>query len=534
MRSNAVATVFVFLLLLSFGVAAQTPAQPWQVQTLPTRTIEGGKTATLALATRSPVAIPSRHVLLFLSPYPTAMLKVEQGSTALALNVPWVTASAQLNERGIAVAFADAPSDANKRSLTNRLASEIAGDVNATVQHLKQQFPGVPVHLAGFGAGVGSLIETATGVTGLSRVVIASGDFSDHRTNDWSSLKRPVLLIHAPSAQCDRAPFIEAEFVARKNHFVLVQAGYKQAEPRPNCGPASQHILSKLETELADTVAQWLDGTVPPATIGYPTPQLAWREQLVSYTAPATFGTNRLEMTLLFPPGAGPHPVAVFNHGDIEIDTVWMRHKRRYVDMLVAREFLQLDWAVAFPSRSGVGLSEGNYRRFSASDADATYKARMQAEDILPVFEYLKTNPEINANRVIVTGQSAGGYVAMQLASMNLPGVVGAVDFSGGRTDKKGNDAAGYLNAMMVNGFAEFGKSTKVPTLWVFAENDSRYTANTIRTSHQAFVEAGGKATLSLSPPVEGDGHLVYHKPELWRPVLREYLTTLQGAAHVQ
>jgi len=543
MRTSISATVLAFFLLLSVGVVAQTQqptgvqsqAQPWQVQTLSTRSIEGGQRATVALAIRSPASDPVKHVLLFVSPFNTAAVKVANGNTALTWSVPWLTAAAKLNGHGVAVAFADAPSDDNKRGLSNRPTYEVAADITAVVQQLKQQFPGVPIHLAGYGFGAGALIEAATGVQGFERMVIVSGDFSNYRSNDWSHLKQPVLLIHAPSAQCDYAPFLEAEFVARKNHFTLVQAGYKQAESKPNCGATSHHVLSKLEIAMSTIVANWLDGAEPPATIGYTNLQRAWREQLVNYTAPATFGTNQLEMTLLFPPGAGPHPVVIFNHGDVEIDHAYVRYKRRYVDMVVAREFLQLGWAVAFPSRPGVGLSEGIYRlTYVAGDADASYPARLHAHNILPVFEYLKTHPGINTHRIIVSGQSAGGYAAMQLASMNLPGVVGAIDFSGGRTDKRSSGTAGYLFSTMVNGFAEFGKTTKVPTLWVFAENDSRYTPNTIRASHQAFVEAGGKAALTLSPPIEGDGHFIYQKPELWRAALREYLTELDGAAHAQ
>jgi len=123
-----------------------------------------------------------------------------------------------------------------------------------------------------------------------------------------------------------------------------------------------------------------------------------------------------------------------------------------------------------------------------------------------------------------MAGQSAGGYSTMYIASQNPAGLIGAIDFSGGRNDIKIGSGPGYLNQMMVNGFAEFGKTTRIPALWVFAENDSRYTANTIRASHEAFQAAGGKARLSLNASLEGDGHFIYHKPELWRAALNEYL----------
>ena len=111
----------------------------------------------------------------------------------------------------------------------------------------------------------------------------------------------------------------------------------------------------------------------------------------------------------------------------------------------------------------------------------------------------------------------------MYIASQNPPGVIGAVNFSGGRTDLSGG-MLGYLNRTMVNGFEEAGKTAHMPVLMIFAENDSRYSPNTIRSSYQAFVDAGGKATLSLSPPINVDGHFVYHLPAYWRDALRTYL----------
>src|SRR5687768_14999164 len=95
---------------------AATPAQPWTVETIPVRASGDGGEATLALALRVPADRPVRHVVLYLSPNSTPALKVARGPSALALAGPWVRASALLNERGIAVAFADAPSDARGRS----------------------------------------------------------------------------------------------------------------------------------------------------------------------------------------------------------------------------------------------------------------------------------------------------------------------------------------------------------------------------------------------------------------------------------
>lgn len=180
------------------------------------------------------------------------------------------------------------------------------------------------------------------------------------------------------------------------------------------------------------------------------------------------------------------------------------------------------------PQRRGVGFSEGTYpQNFSTKDGDATYKARVHAEDILPVLEWIKTRSELDASRVVMSGQSAGGYSTMYISSLNPSGVIGGVNFSGGRTDQSSTSAASDLNRMMVNGFGEFGKTTSIPMLWIFAANDSRYSVNTINSSHQAFVEAGGKAQLLLAPAIDGDGHYVHQKPEVWRSALKDYLARI-------
>jgi dienelactone hydrolase len=435
-----------------------------------------------------------------------------------------------LRDKGAIVAFLDAPSDVDKRGVANRSTSDLTSDLQAAVQHLKKQFPGLPVHLTAFGAGVVSLLESAENISDISHVAVASGDFRNFRTTRWASYKHPVLIIHAPSAQCDYAPYLEAELFAKNNRFNLLNVGYAQQETKYNCTSASQHVFHKTETAFATAVVDWFDGKAPPAVIGHPETKTAWREQILSYQAPAVIGTNNLEMTLLQPDGEGPHPLAIFNHGDIEQESSYIKYKSRYVDKTLAREFLQLGWAVAFPSRAGVGLSEGhyNFKRFLQNDADATYKARINAEDILPAIDYLRTIKYLNPQQYVVLGQSAGGYATQHLASINLPGNVGAINFSGGRTDMSASKAAGYLNSTMVRGFAEYGKTTKIPVLMVFAENDSRYTANTIKASHQAFIEAGGKATLLLSPPIDVDGHFIHTKPDFWRAGLKDYLAQIK------
>jgi len=512
--------------VLLLCTASLAGAQDWTVQTLSTRVSPTGQGVTLAVALHAVDGNqPARHVLVYPQPGGTPQLKATSGPAVLALGGPWVRGAAQLRAQGVALVYVDPPSDAERRSLDARPRREVLQDLAAALRLAQQSFPGARVHLAGFSQ-VAPLLDIAADLEGFDKVVVASGALKNNRSSDWSALRKPVLMLHAPGAQCDSAPFPEAQGLALRSRFTLVQVGYEQQDGKEDCGRGSQHVLQGQEAGVAKAVAGWLEGQEPPAVIGHANPAMAWREEVITYQVPGAFGASRLEATLLLPEarrfGAGPYPVTVFSHGDITFN----RDKGRFRDMLVAREFLQVGVAVLMPARRGVGMSEGTYpKNFSHEDGDATYKARVQAEDVLPALAWLRTRPELDAGRLILSGQSAGGYLTMYIASQNPAGLIGAIDFSGGRNDlTKISSGPGYLNRMMVDGFAEFGKTTRVPTLWVFAENDSRYTANTIRASHEAFLAAGGKARLLLQPAIEGDGHHIYHKPALWRAALQAYL----------
>lgn len=524
---------FSLAVLLLCG-ASLPRAQDWTVQTLSTRVSPTGQKVTLAIAIHAPASggtQPVRHVLVYPQPGGAPQLKVTGGATALALSGPWVRGAMHFQERGIAVVYVDSPSDAERRNLNNRPRREVQQDLAAVLKQAQQSFPGAQVHLAGFSV-VAPLLDVAADLEGFSQVVLASSGLKNNRTSDWSALRKPVLMLHAPGAQCDVAPFLEAQTIARRSRFTFVQVGYEQQDKKEDCGRTSQYVLQGQEAVVAKAVADWLQGQEPPSVIGYAGAQVAWREDVITYQVPGAFGGNQLEATLLLPEartfGVGPYPVMVWNHGDIELDHPAMHYKSRIREMVVAREFLQMGVAVLMPARRGVGMSQGTYpRNFSAGDADATYKARAHADDILPALAWLKTRPMLDASRVILAGQSAGGYTTMYLAGQNIAGVIGAIDFSGGRTQMTEVQRPNYLNRMMVSGFAEFGETTRIPTLWIFAENDSRYTAETIRASYEAFQAAGGKGRLLLSPPIEGDGHYIHSKPALWRAVLKEYLSEI-------
>jgi hypothetical protein len=75
---------------------------------------------------------------------------------------------------------------------------------------------------------------------------------------------------------------------------------------------------------------------------------------------------------------------------------------------------------------------------------------------------------------------------------------------------------------------ASFGKETKTPTLWIYAENDSNFGPDAARKVHAAYVAQGGVAELKIVPSLHpADGHNVFELPagrQHWLAALDPFL----------
>lgn len=140
-------------------------------------------------------------------------------------------------------------------------------------------------------------------------------------------------------------------------------------------------------------------------------------------TYPAT-----LQVTLMLPDGAGPFPLAVFNHGK-EVGDPHLAP--RYRSVYAARYFVSRGYAVALPMLRGFAGSGGS---FDAQGCDATAHGLSQARDVRAVIDALRRLPEIDSERIVVSGQSMGGWNTLALGSLDVPGVRGLINFAGGRS----------------------------------------------------------------------------------------------------
>ena len=229
-----------------------------------------------------------------------------------------------------------------------------------------------------------------------------------------------------------------------------------------------------------------------------------------------------LEANIYRPNDSEPHPLLIFSHGRPGAANVKKVTPDAYP---VATEwFTDHGFVVVVPIRRGYGKSGGNDMETS-NPYDPLRVGMNSTEDLKAVIAYMRNKPYVDAKRIVLGGTSCGSLVSIAAASQGIEGVVGVLNFSGGlRYDSRNYDGAGTL----FKDFATFGKTAKVPTLWVYSERDQLFPAYYRDGMFKAFTGAGGKARLVTIS--DGFGHsFIKHglSRSLWEPAVTEYLTSL-------
>jgi len=205
-----------------------------------------------------------------------------------------------------------------------------------------------------------------------------------------------------------------------------------------------------------------------------------------------------LETTVFQPNGAGPFPLIVINHGK-DPGRPNLQPRDRFYHM--ASVFVKRGYAVMVPMRQGFSKSGGRYRD---RGCDMTANGYTQAEDIRATLAWARAQPWIDGGRMIVAGQSYGGLAAIALGTEALPGVRGLINFAGGLRDDSDRCA---WRSQLVSAFAEYGAKAKVPSLWMYGQNDSLFGPELAGRMHAAYVGAGGRGRLVEFPAFKRDAH---------------------------
>jgi dienelactone hydrolase len=151
------------------------------------------------------------------------------------------------------------------------------------------------------------------------------------------------------------------------------------------------------------------------------------------------------------------------------------------------------------------------------------------AVQTLAVLEALRKRPGAAPDRAVVMGQSFGGTTAIAVAALNPPGVQGAINFAGGgggNPELMPQNPCGQPALRRL--FAGYGKTARMPSLWVYSENDQYFGPTLPREWFEAFKAAGGTGEYALFPPLGSNGHSLFSRgPDLWHPRVREFLLAI-------
>jgi dienelactone hydrolase len=238
---------------------------------------------------------------------------------------------------------------------------------------------------------------------------------------------------------------------------------------------------------------------------------------------PSTQGGFLMRAKIFRPAGDGPFPLAVINHGSQQGSIRQKSQPPAFPEL--TNWFLDRGYAVVLPERPGHG-GGGRYLEDQGGCAKADYvKAGNGAADsIEAAIAYLKQQPFAESRGIVVAGHSAGGWGSLAYAARRPSGVRAVINFSGGRG---GHNLHQPLNncspERLVTAAGVFGGTTRVPTLWLYAENDTFFPPALSQAMATAFRNSGGRAEYHLFPPLAGDGHFVIRSTG-WNGILQQFL----------
>lgn len=238
------------------------------------------------------------------------------------------------------------------------------------------------------------------------------------------------------------------------------------------------------------------------------------------------------------PVGKGPFPLAVMNHG-VALDA----RERSFFPLVEFRDaamwFATRGYLVVAPTGPGYGaaaLDEPEKGLFSvffskvgSCDNPNFHDAGLAVATLnMWIIEYMVQDGLAQADNAIVIGQSAGGWGAIALSSLNRPEVRAIITFAAGRGGRVGGKPNNNCAPdKLVEAAADFGRSARTPMLWIYAENDTFFGPDLTKRMHAAYTDAGGRAEYQMLPPFGSEGHFMIGSPDsirLWAPLVIPFL----------
>jgi dienelactone hydrolase len=237
--------------------------------------------------------------------------------------------------------------------------------------------------------------------------------------------------------------------------------------------------------------------------------------------------TKPLPMTVYRPPGDGPFPLVVFNHGR----AVQARRasQGRYRPESVARYLVAKGFVVLVPNRIGYWETYGSFDPENSGCRSIEPMSIAASEQVLAAVEFAKTLPYVDSSRWLVAGQSVGGVTTVATVGRAPAGLLGGINFSGGTGGNPDNSPGRPCNPGATTQYwGQIAKDAKVPMLWLYWENDKYWGPENPKNWHKAWVDGGGIAQFYGFAAVGEDGHSGLNiSMDQWLPVVDAFLGQL-------
>jgi dienelactone hydrolase len=231
----------------------------------------------------------------------------------------------------------------------------------------------------------------------------------------------------------------------------------------------------------------------------------------------------RLAAVVVRPAAAGRFPLVVISHGSPRKLAEARGWDLDWADW-IADDFARRGWAAVTVQRRGYGRSEGTVAEGYGTCADPQFARAglTSAQDIVQTVGHFQNQPFVDPSRVVLVGVSAGGFGSVAAASLEPIGLVAAINFAGGRGSPADDTVCDPSE--LVDAYAAFGKTVRVPSLWIYSQNDRFFAPDLARRMFAAFRNSGAPGELIIAPPYQRDGHdLIFAQP-LWRDAVYDFL----------
>jgi dienelactone hydrolase len=231
-----------------------------------------------------------------------------------------------------------------------------------------------------------------------------------------------------------------------------------------------------------------------------------------------------LDALLVYVDLPGKHPLVVITHGsarkteDHALVTPWQQLPQ-------ALWFARRGWVALVIVRRGYGASGGEPDgKYAGHCPQTDYRSAGEyaADDMRRAIDYARDLPQVDATRIVAMGVSTGGFATVALTEKAPPGLVAAINFAGGRGSRADHDVCNPGD--LVSAYHSFGKHSRTPMLWLYAQNDKFFWPELAQKFDAAFRSQGGQDQFVLAPPIGDDGHSLFRHVDAWSATVDEFL----------